>query len=87
MCVYVSEVQPRQQPAEEAGPLGSKEADEEVDHRGDEDDASGQVVQVVESLLIGRHVQVPAGCHTHTHTQVMHMHSQQGLVSRESATF
>lgn len=52
----VSEVQPCQQPAKEAGPLGSKEADEEVDHRGDEDDAGGPVVQVVESLLIGWHV-------------------------------
>lgn len=56
-----------QQPAEEAGPLGSKEADEEVYHCGDEDDACGKVVQVVESFLIGHHVQVPASCDAHTH--------------------
>lgn len=57
-----------QQPAEEASPLGSEEADKEVDHGGDEDDARGHVVQVVESFLIGHHVQVPAGYNTHTQT-------------------
>lgn len=70
----MSEVESSQQPAEEAGPLGSEEADEEVNHRGDEDDACGDVVQVVESFLIGHHIQVPAGCetqtYTHTHTHV-----------------
>ena len=58
-----------QQPAEESCPLRSKETDEEVDHSGDEDDTRRNVVQVVESLLIGHHIQVSAGCkHTHTHT-------------------
>ena len=61
-----SEVESSQQPAEEAGPLGSEETNEEVDHSGDEDDTCGDVVQVVESLLIGHHIQVPAGYNTHT---------------------
>lgn len=75
LFVCVSVVESSQQPAEEASPLGSKEADEEVNHRGDEDDACSKVVQVVESLLIGHHVQVPAGYntqaykHTRTDTQ------------------
>lgn len=70
MCLCESEVESSQQPAEEASPLGSKEADEKVNHRGDEDDACCHVVQVVESFLIGHHVQVPAGCNnTRTHTQ------------------
>lgn len=63
----VSEVESCQQPSEEAGPLGSEEADKEVDHCGDKDDARGDVVQVVESLLIGHHVQVPASYSTNTH--------------------
>lgn len=67
----VSEVESSQQPAEEAGPLGAEETNEEVGHSGDKDDAGGDVVQVVESLLIGHHIQVPAGyniqTHTHTH--------------------
>lgn len=69
----MSEVESSQQPAKEAGPLGAKEADEEVNHRGDEDEPCSNVVQVVESFLIGHHVQVPAGyntrAHTRTHTQ------------------
>lgn len=64
----VSEVESSQQPSEEASPLGSEEADEEVNHRGDEDDACSEVVQVVESFLIGHHVQVPASCDTHMYT-------------------
>lgn len=61
VCACASKVESSQQPAEEAGPLGSEEANEEVDHCGDEDDASSNVVQVVKSFLIGHHVQVPAG--------------------------
>lgn len=69
VCVKcVSEVESSQQPSEEASPLGSEEADEEVNHRGDEDDACCEVVQVVESFLIGHHVQVPASCDTHMYT-------------------
>lgn len=68
VVMHVSEMESGQQPAEEAGPLGTKEADEEVDHCGDEDDSCGDVVQVVKSPLIGHHVQVPAGYNTHTHT-------------------
>lgn len=60
-----------QQPAEESSPLRSEEADEEVDHSGDEDDTRRNVVQVVESLLIGHHIQVSAG-YTHTHTRTLH---------------
>lgn len=65
-----------QQPAEESGPLGAEEADEEVNHCGGEDDACSNVVQVVESFLIGHHVKVPAGCnmHTHAHRQT-HKHT------------
>lgn len=72
----VSEVESSQQPAEEAGPLGAEETNEEVGHSGDKDDAGGDVVQVVESLLIGHHIQVPAGYNiqTHTHTH-MRAHS------------
>jgi len=63
-------VESSQQPAKEASPFGSEEANEEVDHRGDEDDACSDVVQVVQSLLFGHHIQVPAGynIHTYTHT-------------------
>lgn len=56
LCVCVSEVESSQQPAEEASPLGSEEADKEVNHRGDEDDACSKVVQVIESFLIGHHI-------------------------------
>lgn len=70
-ALSVSVVKSSQQPAEEAGPLGAEETNEEVDHSGDKDDARGDVVQVVESLLIGHHIQVPAGyniqTNTHTH--------------------
>lgn len=75
MWLCVSKVESSQQPAEEAGPLGSEEADEEVNHSGDEDDACSHVVQVVQSFLIGHHVQVPAGYNTYTHTR-KHMHTQ-----------
>lgn len=68
MCLCVSKVESSQQPAEEAGPLGSEETDEEVNHCGDEDDACSHVVQVVQSFLIGHHVQVPAGYNTHANT-------------------
>lgn len=74
--VCVSEVESSEQPAEEASPLGAEEADEEVNHRGDEDDACSKVVQVVESFLIGHHVQVPAGYNTHTQThRQTHIHT------------
>lgn len=79
VCVYVvgfvgalvcgSEVQSSQQPAEEASPLGSEEANEEVNHCGGEDDACSNVVQVVQSFLIGHHIQVPAGYNRHTQRQ------------------
>lgn len=67
-----------QQPAEESSPLRSEKADEEVYHSGDEDDTRRNVVQVVESLLIGHHIQVSAGykcthARTHVHTQT-HTH-------------
>ncbi len=75
VCVCVSEVKSSQQPAEEASPLGPEEADEEVDHSGDEDDACCEVVQVVESFLIGHHVQVSAGYNTHTHTHKTDTHT------------
>lgn len=40
----MSEVESSQQPAEEASPLRAEEADEEVYHCGDEDDACSKVV-------------------------------------------
>lgn len=43
-CGSMSEVKSSQQPAEEARPLGSKETDEEVYHRGDKDDTCRHVV-------------------------------------------
>ena len=73
VCARMSKVESSQQPAEEASPLGAKEAYEEVNHRGDKDDPCGDVIQVVESFLIGWYIQVPAGCETHTHT---HTHTQ-----------
>lgn len=74
----VSKVEASQQPAEEASPLGAEEADEEVNYCGSEDDARSNVVQVVESFLIGHHIKVPAGYNTHTHTHArrqIHKHT------------
>lgn len=56
VCVFWLKVESSQQPAEESSPLRSKEADEEVDHSGGQDDARRNIVQVVQSLLIGHHV-------------------------------
>lgn len=69
-CVYLcASVNAHHKPWEVTGTLHAKGTDKEVEDRGDENHDGCYVVQVVQTLLQGGVVQVPAACF-HTNTQI-----------------
>lgn len=56
------------QPREVSGALHREGADEEVENGCGKEYEGRHVVQVVQTVLQGTVIQVPAACHTHKHT-------------------